>query len=154
MVLCHCRAHGRRGHGIALSWRHIDDLVRAREDALDDAACLRATLDASMDVRISVLAVRDAAGAIVDFRIEDVNHAACRAAGMTRDRRLGSRFLDVMPGTAGRDVLAPFARTVDDGLPCLLDDIERRDEIHGGTRRALVRAVPWAAVSTPAPTSW
>lgn len=126
--------------GIALSWRHIDDLVRARDDAQNEAARLRATLDSSMDVRISMLALRDAAGKIVDFRYEDVNDAACRANGMSRDRMLGVRFLDVVPGTAGLELLQHFAHAVDDGMPCVLDDVEFHDEIRGGTRRYDIRA--------------
>jgi PAS domain S-box-containing protein len=57
---------------------------------------LRAT--DSLDPLTICRAIRTATGSIVDFMVEHVNDAACRAAGLTRDAQVGMTLGQLQPG--------------------------------------------------------
>ena len=123
-----------------VSWRDIHDLVLEREIAERETERLRAVLDSSLDPRVMLQAVRDDAGQIVDFRYEDANTRACAYMGMSRERLLGRRLLDVFPGVREAGFLDGYIRAVEEGVPFEVDDVAYSNEIAGATLRYDIRA--------------
>ena len=74
---------------------------------------LRATLDSSLDMVQVFEAVRDEAGAIVDFRWVLNNHAAAQAHGQVIGQRLRVRN----PGVVEAGIFDTFRRVVETGQP-------------------------------------
>ena len=62
-------------------------------------------------------AIRDASGAIVDFRIEYVNDAACRANGMAREEQVGRTVLDILPQHKESGLFDIYLRVIETGEP-------------------------------------
>lgn len=81
----------------------------------------RESLDGLLDPWVIFDAVRDAAGAVVDFRFVDVNTAACTYFDKDRRDLIGHRLLEQLPGHAGTGLLADYAAVVDTGTPLVLD---------------------------------
>ena len=120
--------NGNGDHVVAVSWRDIDDLVRARDAAERETERLRAVLDSSLDPRVMLTAVRDDAGSITDFRIDDANARACDALGLSRDRLIGARLLDTFPGVRDGGLLNGYIEAVEYGTPFELDDVLHTSE--------------------------
>lgn len=104
-------AEGRRV-GWVCGWRDIDDLVRSRQEQEAAAVRGRVTMDALADP-VLVLEPSDARGdEISDFALNDVNEAACRFLGRTREELMGSSVYREVAGLraeVGAEVLAAVA---------------------------------------------
>jgi diguanylate cyclase (GGDEF)-like protein/PAS domain S-box-containing protein len=102
----------------------IDDTARLEAARRADASSelLRASMDSLLDPWVLMRAVRDAQGTVVDFVYVEANKEACRHNGVAHDDLIGRRLLDLLPGHRGQ-LLADYARVLDDGQPLVLDDV-------------------------------
>ncbi len=114
----------------------ITDQKRATE-------MFQGAVDSMLDCFGIYRAVRDPAGAIVDFTVEYVNEAACVSDGMSREAQIGRRLLTLLPAHERTGLLEPYARVVDSGEPLVSRAVQYRDRCDGVERdRTLdIRAV-------------
>ncbi|AUX23220.1 transcriptional regulator [Sorangium cellulosum] len=99
-----------------------ENLHRAQRHAERSAARLQIAQDHSLDGFTTLQAVRDASGKIVDFLWEYANPAAARLLGRDRERLVGRRLLDGLPGSATTaELLERCARVVETGEPLDLE---------------------------------
>lgn len=97
---------------------------------------LRAVVDGLADPQITMAPVRDDDGKIIDFVYIDANPAALRyLGGLSRERFTGMRLRQMYPSDAARHLLEQYARTVDSGVPLMLDDYAYPNELFGGQER-------------------
>jgi len=115
---------------------------RAVEAALlESRKRLQATFDSMLDPHVLLQAVRDEAGAIVDFIFAEANDAACAYLRLDPTQLIGARLLDILPGQAGSGMLGMYAEAVESGRPLALDDYSYPHEILGSERHYDIRAV-------------
>lgn len=108
--------------GITGSLHDIDDLVRARIAAADAHARLQAVLEAQVEPLVSLVALRDGAGDVVDFVFEDVNQPAADFHGTTIDQLVGSTVLQVLGREAGGDDVDTARRVLATGEAVIVND--------------------------------
>ncbi|WP_437693722.1 ATP-binding response regulator [Sorangium sp. So ce176] len=95
-----------------------ENLHRTRRLAARSAERLRIAQDHSLDGFVTLWAVRDAQGGIVDFRWEYVNPAAASMLECAPERLVGRGLLQMLPGEQTRhDLFARCARVVETGDP-------------------------------------
>ena len=70
------------GDGLFYSWRDVTDRVESEKRVQADRERLRAQLDAEIAPHVTMTAVRDGSGAIVDFVNVDANAAALAYLGV------------------------------------------------------------------------
>jgi diguanylate cyclase (GGDEF)-like protein/PAS domain S-box-containing protein len=93
--------------GLTGSIHDVDALVRTRLDLAEAHAALHAVLEAQVDPMATLVAVRDDAGAVIDFRYEDANEAAARYHQRAVTDLLGATVMEVLgPGVGEVDVAA------------------------------------------------
>ncbi|WP_407343757.1 EAL domain-containing protein [Pengzhenrongella phosphoraccumulans] len=126
--------------GVVASIKDVDDLVRAREEAVADRAHLRATVDSLLDPHVLLTAVRDDSGLIVDFEYADANPAACEYNQIAYADLIGAHLLDVFTAHAGTELLESYRQVVETGEPLALDEVSYVHEILGTERRYDIRA--------------
>ncbi|HTN89801.1 MAG TPA: DUF4118 domain-containing protein, partial [Sorangium sp.] len=95
-----------------------ENLHRARRLAVRSAERLRIAQDHSLDGFVTLWAVRDAPGRIVDFRWDYVNPAAARMLERASEGLLGKGLLHTLPGDSTKhEVFERCARVVETGEP-------------------------------------
>ncbi|MFN8623580.1 MAG: PAS domain S-box protein [Chloroflexota bacterium] len=127
--------------GFVSAVRDIDAEVVAEERARESELSLRAALDSMLDPYAVMEAIRDAGGAIVDFRYRYANEAACAWFELAPERLIGARLLELIPGERGLATVARYARAVEAQGPILLDDHLSDSGLGGAGRTYDVRAV-------------
>jgi PAS domain S-box-containing protein len=119
----------------------VSEAVRVREEVQQAANRLRATLDSLLDPHVYLQAARDADGRIVDFVFADANEAACVYNHTTREKMIGARLLDVLPGHRTAGLIHDYASVVDTGIPYIVDGQAYFNEILGKEVRSDVRGI-------------
>ncbi len=111
---------GPRGEivGVVESARDVTEERRAQEELAESERRYRASM---LDPIGIYSAVRDGEGRIVDFRIEQVNEAACAANRRSREEQVGHRLCEVIPGIRTSGFFEHMVRTVESGAPLILD---------------------------------
>ena len=100
----------------------VDALVRARLATAEAHATVQAVLEAQVDPMVTLLAVRDADGAIVDFRYEDANEAAERFHEPDTSALVGATVRQILgDGLADEDIRAA-ARVLETGAAIVIND--------------------------------
>ncbi len=99
------------------AWRDVEPEARAIETTLRLTTLLTAELDAELDGRVILAAVRDGGGTIVDFEYVEANPAAFRSMGLTRAELIGKRLSALFPERGPASRLAEFARVAETGEP-------------------------------------
>ncbi|GAB2530618.1 sensor histidine kinase [Spirosoma aerophilum] len=84
------------------------DLIRQTDQ-------LRTTLDASLNAILSLSALRNEQGEIIDFRMDTANATVKRMTGRDVDKIRGRTLLEVFPGNAENGFLDLFKRVVNTG---------------------------------------
>jgi PAS domain S-box-containing protein len=79
-------------------------------------------IEAMVDGFAIFVAVRNASGKIVDFRIDFLNDAACRILGVSRDQILGSNMVKLFPSHDPRS-FGRLVRVVEAGEPFSMDNV-------------------------------
>ncbi len=98
-------------------------------------------MDSLMDPHVIFEAVRDASGTVVDFIFVDANDAAIAYNHSTREKMIGGRLLDILPGHAKSGVFATYVHALETGEPMVLDDSPYFNEVWGSVRHCDVRAL-------------
>ncbi|TXH42535.1 MAG: PAS domain S-box protein [Actinobacteria bacterium] len=109
----------------------------AEADVAADAAlsaerqALRATLDALADPHVLLASVRDGSGAVVDFKYEEANPAACHFMRVPREDLLGARMLKLFPSQRANGMFEHYVACVQSGEPLVLHDVRVSGELAG-----------------------
>lgn len=98
---------------------NVDHAVEAARRA---AALMRVWADALLDPVVLYEAVRDDAGAVVDFLCRDLNRAACEEVGLPRHELVGRSVVETLPLFESSGLLRRYADCVDSGEPLILND--------------------------------
>ena len=119
------------------------DVVAARSDrarlqhALDDLRAdeteprFRAALDAMADLVLIATALRDDAGAIVDFRIEYMNEVDIEVAGRSPDVIRGRLMSEAYPALRDSELFRGCVEVANTGAAMIVDEIPYIDTIDG-----------------------
>lgn len=102
--------------------RDIQQEVTAREAIDAERRRLKATIDSMLDAHVVLRPIRGSYGKVIDFMVADANQAACLGTKFTRERMVGRRLLEVLPGLASGDLPGRFIETLDNGHPLVLND--------------------------------
>lgn len=108
---------------VSYSWADVTERHLSAEEVQRAHALLRSVIEAQVDPHVILRAVRDAEGAIVDFRYEDANRAAAVFEGIERDLMVGRTLTEVYPSfeEAGEDI--DLCRTaLETGEPVVQND--------------------------------
>ncbi len=97
--------------------KDVTDRKRADDECRRSQEMLTRVLYGSQDGVVAVVAVRDAAGAVVDFEFRLVNPAAERLLGRAAGDLLGARMLAEFPDVAGTGMFARYVDVVTTGRP-------------------------------------
>lgn len=117
------------------SWRDAEEEVEA-------AGHHQAIFAVMLDPLVTMRAVRDEGGRIVDFEYTDANPAACAYHQVTREELVGMRLLSLLPAHAATTLIEDYAAVVETGEPLILDDYAYPREIFSGDERFYdIRAV-------------
>ncbi|MGD9792497.1 MAG: SpoIIE family protein phosphatase [Acidimicrobiia bacterium] len=104
--------------------------IRLQEQREQDR--FRSALDAMLDHVAVASAVRDKAGAIVDFEIIFANQASNDGAGRSADDLVGARVLQLYPSWIASGMFARFIDVVETGEPLVLDAAPYSDVLPDG----------------------
>jgi diguanylate cyclase (GGDEF)-like protein/PAS domain S-box-containing protein len=108
--------------GITGSLHDVDDLVRARIAAAEAHARLHALLEAQVEPLVSLVAVRDGSGAVVDFMFEDVSQSAADFHRTSIAELTGATVLQVLGSQAGGDDVDTARRVLQTGEAVIVND--------------------------------
>jgi PAS domain S-box-containing protein len=97
-----------------------------------ERARMAATLDSELDPHVTMTAVRDRTGRIVDFTFSAANAAALRYLGRTGEQVAATTMLGMFPSAAGTALFDMYAAVVDTGVPLVADDIAHPDGMFAG----------------------
>jgi signal transduction histidine kinase len=90
---------------------------RLQQQLEQQAQLLQATLDGAISSILSLTALRNAEGAIVDFRMEKANRAVERSLFMTPAQIEGRQLLEVFPGHVANGFFALYVQVAQTGIP-------------------------------------
>ncbi|MCX6215524.1 ATP-binding protein [Spirosoma sp.] len=76
-----------------------------------------AAFDASLNSIVSMTAIRDANGQIVDFRMQTANKSVEQSLFMTPDKIIGTRLLETFPGNLESGLFDTYVQVVTTGKP-------------------------------------
>ncbi len=93
----------------------ISDRVRAEEALRDSESRYRSALDNSLDIFTVLDTVRDADGAIIDFRVVEVNARAGVALGVDASRMIGRSLGELLPYSANGALLKSLVGVAETG---------------------------------------
>ena len=93
----------------------ISDRVRAEDALRDSEARFRSALDNSPDLFAVLDTVRDAEGAIVDFRVVEVNARAGAILGVDGARMIGRSFRELLPYATNSALLRSLVLVAETG---------------------------------------
>lgn len=89
------------------------------EEPLQSPEAIRLALaayDASLNSIISMVAIRDTSGTVVDFLMQTANQAVERSLFMSPDKLIGKRMLDIFPGNVDSGLFDLYKRVLETGL--------------------------------------
>ncbi|HVK67743.1 MAG TPA: PAS domain S-box protein [Polyangium sp.] len=87
----------------------------------------RTAVESSLDAVGIYSAVRDASGALVDFRTDYVNAAACELVRMSREAQIGRTLRDLYPAPRAARGIENYARVVETGEPLFRESFHYED---------------------------
>lgn len=120
---------------MSLTWRDVTDRHQLLADLADSRARYRAIMQSELEPHITMTAVRDASGAIVDFTYVEANPAALEYLGMTNASFRGTNLRDMYPSAAAVYLREMYAHTVETGDPLIADDYAYPNEMFAGETR-------------------
>ena len=93
----------------------VSDRVRAEEARRDSEARFRSAVDNSMDIFTMLDTVRDADGAIIDFRVVEVNARAGAVLGLDTARMIGRSLGELLPYSGNAALLKSLVAVAETG---------------------------------------
>jgi PAS domain S-box-containing protein len=94
-----------------------------------------------MDPHVIFQAVRDDDGRVIDFIFTDANDAAIQYNNSTREKMIGARLLDILPGHRSSGTFETYVHALESGEPMILDDSVYYNEVWNSERHCDVRAL-------------
>ena len=110
------------------SWRDAEEEVEA-------AGHHQSIFAVMLDPLVTMRAVRDEGGRIVDFEYTDANPAACAYYQVSREELVGMRLLSLLPAYAAATQVEDCAAVVETGEPLVLDEYAYPRETFSGDER-------------------
>ena len=129
---------------LALSRLRIE---AARQLRISDER-FRAVQETSPDGFTVLEAVRDEAGAVVDFAWTYANHNAAQLTGHAREALLGKRILQVQPGSLSTGLFDRYVEVLGTGTPWVGEMLYGQDERQSFVRLAIARVGDGVAISS------
>lgn len=120
---------------LSLTWRDVTDRHQLLVQLADSRARYRSIMQSELEPHITMVAVRDESGAIVDFRYKEANPAALTYLGLTRDAFSRTTVREMYPSAAAAHLLNMYAHTVETGEPLIADDYSYPNEMFAGQTR-------------------
>ena len=93
----------------------VSDRIRAQQMLHDSEARMRSALDSSLDIFTVLDTVRDSDGAIIDFRIVELNARAGAALEVDTARMIGRSFGELLPYSANAALLKSLVTVAETG---------------------------------------
>lgn len=93
----------------------VSDRIRAQQMLRDSEARIRTALDNSLDIFTVLDTVRDSEGAIIDFRIVELNARAGAALEVDAVRMIGRSFGELLPYAANAALLKSLVTVAETG---------------------------------------
>ncbi|WP_381503446.1 ATP-binding protein [Spirosoma flavum] len=103
--------------GIVVNFIDITTRYQTQQEIHQQAQQLQATLDGSISSILSMTAIRNEDGQIIDFWMDKANRAVERSLSMTPAQIEGRRLLDVFPGNVESGFFAIYAQVAETGIP-------------------------------------
>lgn len=103
---------------------------------------LNALLDSALDPHVIFRAVRDERGRVCDFIFAAANEAACAENGMTREKLVGQRLLELFPNARDAGLFERYVKILESSETLELKDFRYPHDIKGEMRFFDIRAVP------------
>lgn len=114
----------------------------SREETLHHAlATPRAILDALPDPHLLLAPLRDAAGKITDFSIDEANEASAKYYQLDRQSMIGRGLLELLPSDSAGCLLAMARDAYESNEPLVANNFAFALEIYGNEKRFDIRAV-------------
>ena len=101
----------------------------------------RAILDALPDPHLLLAPLRDAAGKITDFQIDEANEASAKYYQLERQSMIGRGLLELLPTDSAGCLLAMARDAYESDEPLVANNFAFALEIYGNERRFDIRAV-------------
>jgi len=132
--------------GLGEAMRQVRDRYPAAEERF------RRSQEASLQGYAMLTALRDASGAICDFRFDYVNPRGAATARQAPAKLMGRRMLDLAPATRAAGVFATFVQVVEAGEPSDREVRYDSGAVSGWFRNLVVRwATAWPSRSPTSP---
>lgn len=106
-----------------------------------EQARLAATFSSLLDPYVILCPIRDRRGRITNFQYVEANEAAVDYVNTTRERLIGAKLLDLLPGPASLDLFQKYVSTFESGERLVLEDCVNGDASAGVQRRYSLCAV-------------
>ena len=123
----------------------MEAAVSTREDRGEPLhhalATPRAILDALPDPHLLLAPLRDAAGKITDFRIDEANDASAKYYQLERQSMIGRGLLELLPPDSAGCLLAMARDAYESDEPLVANNFAFALEIYGNEKRFDIRAV-------------
>ncbi len=120
---------------VSVTWRDVTERHQILAELEESRARYRAILESELEPHITMDAVRDASGNIVDFVYVEANWAALDYLGLTVEQFTGATVRQMYPSPAAEFLRQMYAHTVETGDPLIADDYAYPNEMLGGQTR-------------------
>jgi len=112
----------------------IAERQRAEDALRSSEQRFRTSVESMLDGFALFSAVRDAAGALVDFRFEYINESGCRMNQRPRGETVGRTMLELLPVHQESELFGEYAQIVESGEPLEKDELSYEDTFGEGQR--------------------
>ncbi|MGA2927134.1 MAG: PAS domain S-box protein, partial [Solirubrobacteraceae bacterium] len=116
------------GEHVVVTARDVTERHRLEEQLRASEELFRTGVGSLLDGFTICSPVRDQTGEIIDFRWQYANDAACARNELTRERMLGQRISEVLPGYTDSDVFKLHRRVAQTGEPARVDEVSWQAE--------------------------
>lgn len=102
---------------LLVSFTDFTSLKQSQETVQQQASLLHSVLNSSLNGIMAFRAIRNAAGAIVDFTLLSVNQAACGLTGRSETELLRDSLLTTFPGNREAGLFTMYCAVTETGAP-------------------------------------
>lgn len=129
-------------HELVVVLRDVDAFVQSRDSVRGEAERLESIINGMQDPHCLLAPVRDAGGAVIDFRLQDVNDLGCQSLGLPREALVGRMVTDLVANAAHLGLIEKYVAAMEAGAPVVLEDVRLPPAEPGGRdRRVDIRGI-------------